>query len=182
LAGSRSLDDLGTDYLDSFGDVNEMSNQADLIIAKLYPPIREAAQDFIKEAEGIGAFLYQGYRSLDEQKALYAQGRTVPGDVVTDARAGLSLHNYGLAMDLTFLDAAGNPSWAATHDWKTLGRIGKKHGWEWGGDWRDPYIRDLPHFQIDYGIDVRKLYAVYAKTWLLADVWTWLSNERGHNA
>lgn len=41
-----------------------------------------------------------GYRTVAEQDALFAQGRTKPGPRVTDAPGGLSLHNYGLAVDV----------------------------------------------------------------------------------
>ncbi len=40
-----------------------------------------------------------GYRSFEEQAAIYAQGRTIPGPIRTKAQAGLSYHNYGLATD-----------------------------------------------------------------------------------
>lgn len=36
-------------------------------------------------------------RTFSEQDALFAQGRTKPGKIVTNAKAGLSYHNYGLA-------------------------------------------------------------------------------------
>jgi peptidoglycan L-alanyl-D-glutamate endopeptidase CwlK len=41
-----------------------------------------------------------GYRSVEEQDWLYAQGRTRPGNKVTNARGGSSAHNFGLAVDL----------------------------------------------------------------------------------
>lgn len=40
-----------------------------------------------------------GRRLFEEQDALYAQGRTTPGPIVTAASGGLSFHNYGLASD-----------------------------------------------------------------------------------
>lgn len=40
-----------------------------------------------------------GDRTFDEQTALYNQGRTTPGAVITDAQAGQSAHNFGLAVD-----------------------------------------------------------------------------------
>lgn len=43
-----------------------------------------------------------GLRSFVTQEALYVQGRTKPGDIVTWARPGLSYHNYGLATDWAF--------------------------------------------------------------------------------
>ena len=41
-----------------------------------------------------------GYRSPAEQDRLYAQGRTAPGQVVTNARGGQSPHQHRAAIDL----------------------------------------------------------------------------------
>ena len=148
-------------------------------IDQLYLPIRSAATELLDEAAKIGAFMFSGYRSLPDQKETYAQGRTVPGPIVTDARPGFSYHNYGLALDLVFEHVAGDPSWSYSHDWNTLGAIGKSLGFEWGGDWPDPYIHDYPHFQMTFDISVQRLYIVYARTWKLTDVWSWLDIKRG---
>jgi hypothetical protein len=45
-----------------------------------------------------------GFRSLDEQRILYAKGRTVKGQIVTNAAPGLSFHNYGLASDWAYFE------------------------------------------------------------------------------
>lgn len=42
----------------------------------------------------------QTLRSSAKQTALYAQGRTTPGPIVTWAEGGRSYHNYGLAVDI----------------------------------------------------------------------------------
>ena len=47
----------------------------------------------------IPPLIYCGRRTMEEQTALFAIGRTSPGKVVTKARAGESYHNYGLAFD-----------------------------------------------------------------------------------
>lgn len=44
--------------------------------------------------------IVQGYRTIDEQKALYAQGRSTSGPKVTWVDGGYSYHNYGLAIDI----------------------------------------------------------------------------------
>jgi uncharacterized protein YcbK (DUF882 family) len=60
---------------------------------------------------GVELRIVSGFRSLQEQEALYAQGRTSAeirervhkqgrGGAVTDAPPGQSAHNYGLAVDL----------------------------------------------------------------------------------
>jgi hypothetical protein len=78
-----------------------------------------------------------GFRSSQEQDALYAQGRTTPGDIVTNARGGSSLHNYGYAVDVVDIDQNYDI------DWQRLGKIGAYCGLEHG----DRGHEDLPHFQ-----------------------------------
>lgn len=70
-----------------------------------------------------------GYRSIEEQNALYAQGRTKPGNIVTNAKRGQSNHNYGIAFDVAIWN--GNTIvW--DRDWNKIGTIGKSCGLEWG--------------------------------------------------
>jgi len=51
-------------------------------------------------ARGMDALITDGFRSIEEQNKIFAQGRTTPGRVVTQARGGESNHNYGMAVDL----------------------------------------------------------------------------------
>jgi peptidoglycan L-alanyl-D-glutamate endopeptidase CwlK len=102
-------------------------------------------------------------RTFEEQNALYAQGRTKLFDakgnklgIVTKAKGGQSLHNYGLALDI-MLVVDGNASWDDTKDfdkdnkvdWMEIVQIFKNAGWEWGGDWKG--LVDKPHFQKTFG-------------------------------
>lgn len=99
------------------------------------------------DAEKLPVVVACTYRSIEEQAALYAQGRTTPGRIVTNARAGESAHNTRQALDVYPLHngkLAGldNPTGRAL--WARLGAIGKAAGFTWGGDWR---MRDYPHFE-----------------------------------
>jgi len=70
-------------------------------ILLLHPKIRQASINFINDVEdefGIQLRIIQGYRTIDEQNLLYAQGRTLPGKKVTWVKGGYSYHNYGLAI------------------------------------------------------------------------------------
>ena len=87
-----------------------------------------------------------GYRSVEEQNRLYAQGRTAPGRIVTNARGGASWHNYGLAADYAFV-AGGQLAWSGP--WRIFGRIARECGLEWGGDWKG--FPDRPHVQFRKG-------------------------------
>lgn len=99
-------------------------------------------------AKGYKVSVFQGYRSFAEQDYLYAQGRTRPGPIVTNAKGGDSLHNYGVAIDIVFL-VNRHASWSNNHPWALLGTVGKSHGLEWGGDWVG--FVDRPHFQMLQG-------------------------------
>lgn len=92
-----------------------------------------------------------GLRSLAEQQALYAQGRTAPGPIVTYAdgvkkRSNHQAHpdGWGHALDFCFL-LDGKPSWNLALPWKLIGEMAKSLGLKWGGDWKRP---DRPHIEL----------------------------------
>lgn len=100
------------------------------------------------------------YRDAESQDALFAQGRTLPGRIVTNARAGQSWHNYGLAFDVVPL-RAGKPVWGTTGAdlalWRQVGEVGKRCGLEWAGEWKR--FREYPHFQWTGGLTLADLQA-----------------------
>jgi hypothetical protein len=109
---------------------------------KIHPELKKRTEQLLFEAErqGLRPQIVAGFRSLESQKKLYESGRKV-----TNAKAGDSFHNYGLAVDIAFRDDKNKPSWDEKHDWEKLGKIGKSVGLQWGGDWKK---RDRPHFQL----------------------------------
>lgn len=85
-------------------------------------------------------------RTMDEQSALYAEGRTRPGQIVTWAKAGESPHNFGLAFDVVGLRNS-KPVWEAGDPlWTQLGSIASAVGLDWGGLFERGKI-DKPHMQ-----------------------------------
>ena len=109
-----------------------------------------------------------GIRTFAEQEAIYSQGRTRPGRIVTHAGPGLSNHNYGLAVDLVPL-VNGQPNWqVALGVWQAIGEEGKRAGLNWGGDWRA--IKDYPHFELPVGLSVQQCLRIYNQGGLPA-VW-----------
>jgi peptidoglycan L-alanyl-D-glutamate endopeptidase CwlK len=102
-------------------------------------------------------------RTIAEQDALYAQGRTTPGKKVTNAKGGKSYHNYGLAIDICLILDNKEVSWDISKDfdndkiadWMEAVAIFKSRGWEWGGDFKS--IKDAPHFQKTFGFTTAKL-------------------------
>lgn len=91
-----------------------------------------------------------GHRTEDEQNKLYAQGRTEPGKIVTNAKWPDSMHNTTPSIAV---DIAPYPL-----DWENLDRFHELAGRvlevaalldipiEWGGHWTR--LKDYPHFQL----------------------------------
>ena len=102
--------------------------------------------------EGIDLLITCTYRSPEEQDKLYAQGRTTPGNIVTNAKGGESFHNYRIAYDVVPI-RNGKPVWGTTGDdgklWATVGALGKAQGLEWAGEWK--IFKEFPHFQFTGG-------------------------------
>ena len=44
--------------------------------------------------------IISGSRTYAEQNVIDAQGRTTPGKIVSNAKGGQSLHNFGIAWDV----------------------------------------------------------------------------------
>jgi peptidoglycan L-alanyl-D-glutamate endopeptidase CwlK len=103
--------------------------------------------------EGCKLTVTSTYRDAEAQDALYAQGRTKPGKIVTNAKGGQSLHNWRVAFDVVPM-RDGKAVWGTTGWdgllWMKVGAIGRSIGLEWGGAWsRFP---DFPHFQFTGGL------------------------------
>ena len=129
-------------------------------IETLHPKLRNIALAAYNEAVastpvGVHPIITQGYRTFDESNALYAKGRTAPGEIVTNAPAGKSYHNYGCALDFALV-INGNTSWDQTnHNCNTVFNVFKNHGFEWGGDWNS--FKDYPHFEMRFGLSWQQM-------------------------
>lgn len=100
-------------------------------------------------------------RTMEEQASLYAQGRTIKGNIVTNAKAGQSYHNYGLAFDIVLLYDKDNngtfetASWELNKYWAQVVEFFKSKGWVWGGDFKS--FKDYPHFEKTFGLKTSQL-------------------------
>lgn len=139
--------------------LDTLLKKAQLKLQGVHPAIAEKALQLVTKAhaEKIYIIISQGFRSIAEQDALYAQGRTTPGKIVTNAKGGQSYHNYGLAFDFAVLDNISTVNWNVDSRWKRVGVLGKALGLEWGGDWTS--FKDYPHFQYTFGLSLSKLRA-----------------------
>lgn len=148
----RKIEDLHPDLIDAVGELLELCEKNGLKI-------------------GIGECL----RTVSEQDALYAKGRTAPGSIVTNAKGSTysSMHQWGVAFDFYRNDGKG-----AYNDndgfFAKVGALGKSTGLEWGGDWTSPV--DKPHFQLPYwGSTAKTLKALYGTPEIFMR--TWEENE-----
>ncbi len=127
-------------------------------IDKLHPIVRDEVKNIIAECDAAltgkaKIRITEGLRTFDEQAQLYAVGRTKAGKKVTNAKAGQSIHNYGLAVDMCLIIDGKTASWDTAKDWDDdkiadwyeCVKIFAKHGWQWGGNWKT--FKDLPHFE-----------------------------------
>jgi peptidoglycan L-alanyl-D-glutamate endopeptidase CwlK len=143
-------------------------------IALLHPKIREEVKKLVIEANSaisskLTIRIVQGLRTITEQDALYAQGRTAPGKIVTKAKGGSSYHNYGLAIDFAFLIDGKEISWDTVKDWDgdkvadwlEVVKIFLKAGYGWGGNFKS--IKDFPHLEKTFGYTWQQLLAKYNK-------------------
>jgi peptidoglycan L-alanyl-D-glutamate endopeptidase CwlK len=145
-------------------------------LSKLHPYVKEKAEQLLvnanKRLTSHKMIITQAYRSKEEQDKLYAQGRTDKYDskgkrlsVVTNARGGRSMHNFGLAIDFALITPDGKTAiWDINKDfdkdgkadWMEVVEEAKKLGFEWGGDWKS--FKDYPHFQMTAGLTDSQVY------------------------
>lgn len=130
------------------GEVDDRSAHAIATLHKQVQPLAEQALVRFNEALlplGLHAVITSATRTYAEQQDLYAQGRTAPGSRVTNAPAGWSNHNFGLAFDISIFRGS-SPIWDSPLYRNTLAPIGKRLGFTWGGDWAS--INDEPHYEL----------------------------------
>jgi peptidoglycan L-alanyl-D-glutamate endopeptidase CwlK len=153
---------------------------------KLHPQIRKEALGIYEHinnrlfGNNLRLRFSQTLRTFEQQEDLYSLGRTKIIDKngkritkVTNAKAGQSMHNYGLALDIVLLfDKDGNgtfetASWDTKADfdcdlkadWTEAANYFISKGWTWGGNWKS--FPDYPHFEKAFGHTWRSLLNKY---------------------
>jgi len=109
--------------------------------------VRDIAEDAAQKLKRDIIVIF-GARTPQEQEILYAQGRTSPGNIVTNAKPGQSAHEFNCAADIWIMDATGTKI-----DWKNAefadlikDNISKRTDITWGGDFQS--IKDYPHIEL----------------------------------
>ena len=147
-------------------------------ITQCHPRLQAAATKLIAECAKRGIIIKIGecFRTVAEQDALYAQGRTKPGSIVTNAKGSSysSQHQWGIAADFYRADGKGAYNEAGDY-FNRVGAIAKQLGLAWGGDWKS--IVDKPHVYLpDWGSGTNILKQQYGTpdkfkaTWGTAEV------------
>lgn len=90
--------------------------------------------------------VYCTYRSAEEQDALFASGRTVPGPILTNARGGESSHQKRIAWDAVPTQN-GKPLWSDEQKFAVMGEVAEELGIKWAGRWRGK-LREMCHFEV----------------------------------
>jgi peptidoglycan L-alanyl-D-glutamate endopeptidase CwlK len=134
-------------------------------LSDLHPALRPLAARFLARCaeRGLDVLVTCTYRSDAEQDALYAQGRTAPGPIVTRARAGQSAHNAteggkpaARAFDVVpmlhgkpiFEDPRDADSdWTNDWGWRIVGEVAAEVGLDWYGR-PGASFREAPHLQL----------------------------------
>ncbi|WJE16550.1 M15 family metallopeptidase [Halobacillus sp. ACCC02827] len=139
--------------------------EEDTVPTDLHPVVEQKKEELMDavHAKGIDVVITEGHRTMERQDALYAQGRSEGGSIVTSAKGGESYHNYGLAIDFALRTAEGDVVWDRVRDdngngepdWMEVVEEAKSLGFEWGGDWSN--FKDYPHLQMDFGLTIRDL-------------------------
>ena len=120
-------------------------------IKDLDPRTADLCRKFINacKKDGIDVLITSTHRDYESQNALYAQGRTLPGKKVTNAKGGHSFHNFKCAFDFVPI-VNGKARWNDTHLFTVCGEIAEKIGLEWAGRWHK--FPELCHCQFTDGL------------------------------
>ena len=127
-------------------------------ISDLHPALQRGAKEIMTRLNEKGIFskITSTLRDNESQSQLYEQGRTTPGNIVTNAKAGESFHNYGLAFDIAPYDpVTKNIDWSALNpSWKIIGTLWETMGGTWGGNFS---LADLGHMEYSGQLTISKL-------------------------
>lgn len=148
----------------------------------LHPVIKDEVLSLIEKCEqtigkDFAVRIVQGTRTIEYQNGLFSQPHDhidndhdgvvdEPDEKVTNAKGGLSYHNYGLAFDFCLLFLVDGKyqfiptkSWQITKEWMIVVNTFKLAGYEWGGDWHS--LKDNPHIEKTFGNNWRVLLQRY---------------------
>jgi len=146
-------------------DLSGIDERSAKNVATLHHKVQQLFRNWIAECQVLAkvyGYEYKaisGNRTWDEQAKIYAQGRSAPGKIVTNAKPGYSNHNYGIAVDMgvfkegKYLDGSKPSEAEAFH--RKAAEVAAKYNIEWGGSWKS--FKDYPHFEYRTGKTLSQL-------------------------
>ncbi|GAB0056728.1 hypothetical protein SIID45300_01039 [Candidatus Magnetaquicoccaceae bacterium FCR-1] len=142
-AAAVRFESVSTGIANAFGSFDARSERE---IFTLHPDAQRLCRGLLTalRANGLDARVLCGMRSYAQQNALYSQGRTKAGAVVTRATGGNSFHNFGVAFDIGLFSSGKYLQNADPY--LDAARIGKHCGLECGAFWQS--FSDPPHYQL----------------------------------
>lgn len=117
-------------------------------IDRLRPDVAANCRKWLElcKANGLNVLIVSTVRDREYQEYLYAQGRTRPGDIVTNGKVPtFHADTAGLAFD--FCKNVKGHEYDDNAFFAEAAAIAKEIGFSWGGDWKA--FPDMPHIQWD---------------------------------
>lgn len=120
-------------------------------LSDLNPKVAAMCEEFVAHCklQGIDVIITSTYRDGESQDLLYAQGRTLAGNKVTNAKGGQSYHQYKVAFDFVPI-VNGKAQWNDVNLFTKCGEIAEGVGLEWAGRWVK--FKEMAHCQYTNGL------------------------------
>jgi peptidoglycan L-alanyl-D-glutamate endopeptidase CwlK len=117
-------------------------------------------QEAFRQETGKELVVIESYRSYKRQQRLYDQGRSMPGEVVTNAQAWQSYHQYGLAVDFAvdmdpYQKGIQDP-FSDKIDWEVMAELCRRFDLRSGAAWKD-----YGHVEVKTNLKHQQLYETY---------------------
>lgn len=141
-------------------------------IKQLHPTLQNKIEQLKNMClqKGLNIGIGECLRTVEEQDALYAKGRTTGGSIVTNAKGSSynSQHQWGIAFDF-FKNVKGS-EYSDSDFFEDVAKIAKSIGLGWGGDWKS--FKDRPHLYLpDWGSTTKQLKDKYGKPDNFKNTW-----------
>jgi peptidoglycan L-alanyl-D-glutamate endopeptidase CwlK len=143
---------------------DQLRTRDELRLVGVHPELAAKARRILAalEALGVPMCITDALRTVADQQAKFAQGRTAPGAIVTRCDGVLKKSNhqahddgYGHAIDCAFLishdgGTTFQPTWDEAQPWAAYGACVEALGLTWGGgeSFRRAGLVDKPHAEL----------------------------------